>query len=458
MKSFKRLVAMGVVIALACFMAAGCGQKDPKSGAAGVPQELTVAILKDTGSLNPHLYDSDMGAQSLVYEPLVNLDKQGKIIPWLAKTWEMLDGGRKIIMRLREDVKFTDGQPFNAAAVKQNFDAVLANANDHSWLPLVDKIARVDVVDEYTAAFELKEPYPYFLLELTMVRPVRFLSPGGFASDGRTFARPIGTGPFILKEYEKDQKAVFVRNENYWGDKPKLEKVTLKLVTDPNTRISALMAGELDLLISTGETTVTYIDLLSLEKNSDLVTASQMGDICNFLSINPSREPLNDRAVREAVALTVNKHEIVQAAYKDKEKVAETMFSPRVPEVLGQTKAPARDVVKARRILAEAGWVDPDGDGYLEKNGKKLEFTYMLRSDVSSQKVVAEIIQAQLKEVGIKMDINAVERATYFDRKKSGEYGIMPDITWGIQYDPQSIFKSFRDYRPYLAGLFEGET
>lgn len=150
MKSFRRLVTLGVIIALVCFMAVGCGQKAPESGVTRVPQELTVAILKDIGSMNPHLYDSDMGAQSLVYEPLVNLDKQGKVIPWLAKSWEMQDGGRKITMKLREDVKFTDGQPFNAAAVKQNFDAVLANAKVHSWLPLVDKIAKVDVVDEYT--------------------------------------------------------------------------------------------------------------------------------------------------------------------------------------------------------------------------------------------------------------------------------------------------------------------
>lgn len=458
MKSFRRLVALVVIVALACFMAVGCGQKEPESGVTKVPQVLTVAIIKDIGSMNPHLYDSDMGAQSLVYEPLVNLDKQGKIIPWLAKSWEMRDGGRKITMKLREDVKFTDGQPFNAAAVKQNFDAVLANAKVHSWLPLVEKIAKVDVVDEYTVTFELKEPYPYFLLELTMVRPVRFLSPGGFASDGKTFAKPIGTGPFILEEYVKDQKAVFIRNENYWQNKPKLEKIILRPIPDTNTRISALMAGEVDLIKGSGVTAVSYLDLLTLKKNPNLVTATQMGDVCNFLLVNPSREPLNDRTVREAIALTVNKAEINQVAYEGQEKVAETMFSPRLPEILGEAKAPARDVAKAKRLLAEAGWVDTNGDGYLEKDGKTLEFTYMIRSDISTQKIVAEVIQAQLKEVGIKMDIDAVEKTVYYDRRKSGEYGIMPDITWGIQYDPQSIFKSFRNERPYLAGIFAGEV
>lgn len=435
----------------------GDGAKETAAGKYSADQVLTIAGVDDLGSMDPHLYDSDMGGQSLVYEPLVNLDKKGNIVPWLATSWDIRDSGRKIVMQLRKDVKFTDGQVFNAAVVKQNFDAVLSNVKRHSWLPLIDKLVQVNVVDDYTVAFELKEPHPHFLLELTMIRPVRFLSPGGFASDGKTFAKPIGTGPFMLAEYVKDERAVFVRNDQYWGSKPKLEKIIIKPVPDSNSRLMALMAGEVDLIKGSGVTAVSYQDLASLKENKDLVISTEMGDVSQFLLINPAVKPLNDRLVREAVALAVDREEINQAAYAGMEKLAETMFSPRIPEIAGKAKAPRRDEKKAAELLAGAGWKDADGDGCLEKGGDKLEFMCNIRSDVAAQKIMAETLQSRLKGIGIKMDISAVESSIYYDRRTKGDFGVMPDISWGIQYDPQSVYKSFRDGRPYLSEVFSGD-
>lgn len=191
--------------------------------AKAVSQELTIALVGDIGTMNPHLYDSNMGAQTLVYEPLVTLDRNGAIIPWLATSWRFEDNDRRLVFNLRENVKFSDGREFNAQVVKQNFDAVLSNAKRHSWLPLISNLASVKVTAPYTVAFQLKKPYPFTLLELTMVRPVRFLSPGGFDPDGITYAKPQGTGPFVLSKYVKDEIAVFTRNENYWGKKPRIE-------------------------------------------------------------------------------------------------------------------------------------------------------------------------------------------------------------------------------------------
>jgi nickel transport system substrate-binding protein len=226
-----------------------------------------MAIVGDIGAMNPHLYDSDMGAQTLVYEPLVNLDQKGNIIPWLATSWKFENEGRSLVFQLRENVKFSDGQDFNAQAVKQNFKAVLSNATRHSWLPLIDNLESVEVTAPYTVVFHLKDPYPFTLLELTMVRPVRFLSPGGFGPDGIAYDKPVGTGPFILTEYVKDERAVFVRNENYWGEKPKLEKLTIRPVPDSNVRLNALLAREVDLIVGSGVTAVSYLDLKNLENN-----------------------------------------------------------------------------------------------------------------------------------------------------------------------------------------------
>ena len=194
----------------------------------GHPQELTIARVGDVGTLNPHLFDSDMGAQTLLYEPLVNLDQDGNIIPWLAASWEFEDSGRDLVFHLRKDVHFADGFAFDARAVKQNFDAILADAAHLSWLPLIDNLRSVEVRASHTVVLHFKAPYPFALLELTLVRPIRFLSPGGFGPNNVSFARPVGTGPYTLEEYVEDERVVFKRNESYWGKKPELTKVTIR--------------------------------------------------------------------------------------------------------------------------------------------------------------------------------------------------------------------------------------
>jgi nickel transport system substrate-binding protein len=183
-----------------------------------------------------------------------------------------------------------------------------------------------------------------------------------------------------------------------------------------------------------------------------------MGDIAQFLLLNPNAGFLQEQAVREAIALAVDQEEISRVAYEGMESVSKTMFSTKVPENLGQAKGTERDSEKAKNLLAGAGWVDANGDGYLDKNGKTLEVMYNIRSDVLTQKTVAEVIQSQLAKIGIKVNISPVESTVYYDRRKSGDFGMMPDISWGIQYDPQSIYKSFRDGRPYLASVFQGEA
>jgi len=449
-----------LVLLFSVFAFSGCSGKEPGApgAGAGIPQVLTIARVGDVGTMNPHLYDSDMGAQALVYEPLVNLDREGNIIPWLAASWAFENNGRSLVFQLREDVKFSDGRAFNAEAVKQNFDAVLSNATRHNWLPLIDNLESVEVTAPYTVVLHMKKPYPFSLLELTMVRPMRFLSPGGFGADGVAFDKPIGTGPFVLTEYVEDERAVFVRNENYWGEKPNLEKIIIRPVPDSNVRLNALLAGEVDLIVGSGVTAVSYLDLKNLEQNPDLETKVEMGDIAQFIMMNPSEEPLNDKTVREAIALAIDRQEINRIAYEGMESVSETMFSTVVPEVLGLARGPETNPAKAKSLLADAGWTDTDGDGYLEKDGRTLEVMYSIRSDIQTQKTVAEIIQAQLAKAGVKVNISSVESTVYYERRTKGGFGLTPDITWGIQYDPQSIYKSFRDARPFLAPVFEGEA
>ena len=174
------------------------------TAAPAADRTVTFSWPSNVGKLNPHMYSpNQMFAQNLVYEPLVQYTAKGTIEPWLAKSWEISPDGRVYTFHLRKDVVFSDGLPFDAEAVKRNFDAVLANRKRHAWLELVAQIDHLDVVAPYTVRLTLKGPYYPVLQELALIRPLRFLSPAAIPESGstaETIKAPIGTGPWKLVE------------------------------------------------------------------------------------------------------------------------------------------------------------------------------------------------------------------------------------------------------------------
>lgn len=217
MKTLVRAI-LAVAVALLIILPS-CAQPQTESQKS---QEIVFSWSEDIGSLNPHLYDpNQMFAQDMIYEPLVNYGRGGKLIPGLAESWKVSPDGKSIAFQLRQGVQFSDGSDFNAAATKANFEQLLKNRKDHAWLGLVQQMDRVEAEGDYTFKIYLKNAYYPALQELTLIRPVRFLSPAAFPSSGTTsegIKQPIGTGPWVLADYSKENFAVFKRNENYWGE------------------------------------------------------------------------------------------------------------------------------------------------------------------------------------------------------------------------------------------------
>ena len=153
----------GVALALSLFLPLGAQA-----------QTLDFSWQLNVGPLNPHQYGANqMFAQSMVYEPLVKYQADGSVAPWLAESWTVSEDGTTYIFKLRPGVSFSNGEPFNAAAVVKNFDTVLANKADHSWLGLVAALEKVEAVDDLTVEIVTKKPYYPMLQELSLVRPVR---------------------------------------------------------------------------------------------------------------------------------------------------------------------------------------------------------------------------------------------------------------------------------------------
>ena len=211
-----------------------------------VKDEIVYANFRDIRDLNPHNYVGELYAQNILYEGLVKINPKGEIVPSLAESWEISEDGKEYTFHLRKGVVFSDGEKFDANAVKANFDAIMDNKDRHGWLESIRLFNKFEVVDENTFKIYLNEPYFPIMIELG----VRFVSPKAF-KNGTTkdeVNEYIGTRPYVLKQNTVDQEAIFEVNEKYWGEKPKVKTIRVKVIPDGQTRALALEKGEIDLL------------------------------------------------------------------------------------------------------------------------------------------------------------------------------------------------------------------
>lgn len=442
----KRLV-VALLILLLGFSQIACRQsKIEAKGDAGNQEktQLVYASTKDIRDINPHLYSGEMAAQNMVFESLVINTEEG-IKPWLAKDWEISEDGRVYTFKLREDVKFTDGEDFNALAVKMNIDAVMANDERHAWLELVNQIDYVEIVDDYTINLVLKNAYYPALSELGLTRPFRFISPSCFI-DGNTKSGVqgyIGTGPWILKEHKENQYAVFTANESYWGEQAQLDSIKWQVMPDHQTILLALQKGEVDLLFGADGDMIDLDSFKALEGQEQYETLMSSPIASRAILLNSNREITGDIKVREALQYGVDKAAIADGILNGSETVADTLLSPTVPYSNLNLKKRIYDIEQASKLLEEAGWKLED-DGYRYKDGRKMELSIYYNSDNSQERTISELIQDNMKDIGVSLKIVGEEKQAFLDRQKSGDFDLQYSLSWGVPYDPQSYLSSWR--------------
>ncbi|PGT88615.1 MULTISPECIES: staphylopine-dependent metal ABC transporter substrate-binding lipoprotein [Bacillaceae] len=426
------------------------GVKDDNSLA-----ELVYASAKDVNDMNPHLYTGSMPAQGKVYESLVENTEDG-IKPLLAESWEISDDGKTYTFHLREDVTFHDGEPFNAEAVKKNFDAVQNNAEKHAWIKLSTKIERVNVVDEYTVELVLTESYYPTLVELSMTRPYVFISPKDFINDGTKdgVSGFNGTGPYILAEHKTDEYATFKANEQYWGGAPKIKTITSKVLPAGETTFLALKKGEVNFAF-TDDRGADSLDVEAMNQLVDsgdyqLVRSEPMNTKMIVANSSKKDHPVTEKAVREAIWYSIDRETIAKDILSGTETVANTLFSKNVNYADVDLKKRDYDVEKAKTILEDTGWKIENGGVVRTKAGKKLVMNLYYDSNSSSQKTQAEFIQASLQEIGVGLEIIGEESTSIANRRATGDYDLLFNQTWGLAYDPQSTIAAFTSPSSYL--------
>ena len=429
------------------------GAAASEAGASEGKEELVFVNYRDIRDLNPHLYAGEMYAQEMLYETLVNITADG-YEGCLAESWDISDDGKTYTFHIRDGVKFSDGEVCDANAIKANFDAIIENKDRHTWLEMMNLLVGVSAPDDKTFVIELSEPYYPLLTELGVTRPFAMISPKAM-KDGSTkdgVNAYIGTGPYVLTDFVTDEYAVFEANENYWGEQPKIKKITVKVIPDNQTRILALEKGEIDMIFGKN---MIDADAINQYTGNDKFTVS-LSDPTSTRQIvlNTTRDVLADKEVRQALQHATNKQAISEGIFYGLEQPADTLFAKTVPYCDIDLEPYAYDVELAQSMLDEAGWV-VGADKIREKDGQKLNIDLLYNSDSVTEKAIAEYLQSEYQKIGISLNIHGEEEQSYRDNMKAGNFDMVFNICWGTPYDPQSSLAAMRApvYGDYAAQL-----
>ena len=424
-----------------------------EAGASEGKEELVFVNYRDIRDLNPHLYAGEMYAQEMLYETLVNITADG-YEGCLAESWDISDDGKTYTFHIRDGVKFSDGEVCDANAIKANFDAIIENKDRHTWLEMMNLLVGVSAPDDKTFVIELSEPYYPLLTELGVTRPFAMISPKAM-KDGSTkdgVNAYIGTGPYVLTDFVTDEYAVFEANDDYWGEQPKIKKITVKVIPDNQTRILALEKGEIDMIFGKN---MIDADAINQYTGNDKFTVS-LSDPTSTRQIvlNTTRDVLADKEVRQALQHATNKQAISDGIFYGLEQPADTLFAKTVPYCDIDLEPYAYDVELAQSMLDEAGWV-VGADKIREKDGQKLNIDLLYNSDSVTEKAIAEYLQSEYQKIGISLNIHGEEEQSYRDNMKAGNFDMVFNICWGTPYDPQSSLAAMRApvYGDYAAQL-----
>ena len=454
----KKLLSAVLSGALALTCLAGCGQtSDPgqttSSTEGEAKNELVFVNYRDIRDLNPHLYAGEMYAQSILYDTLVSITDDG-YEGCLAESWTISEDGCVYTFNIRDNVYFSDGTLCDANAILANFNAIIENKERHTWLEMMHLLVGVSAPDSDTFVIELSEPYYPMLTELGCIRPFAMISPNcmidGSTKDGVNGY--IGTGPYVLTDFVTDEYAVFERNENYWGEAPAIEKITVKVIPDNQTRIMALEKGEIDLIFGKN---MLDADAISEYMDSDEFTVSLSEPTSTrHIVLNTTDDILSDKMVRVALQHATNKQAISDGIFYGLEQPADTLYATSVPYCDVELEAYDYDADLAGQLLDEAGWV-MGSDGIREKDGQKLELDLLYNSDSVTEKTISEYLQSEYQKLGISLSIHGEEEQSYRDSMKAGNFDMVFNICWGMPYDPQSSLAAMRApvYGDYAAQL-----
>ncbi len=406
---FAAVLALGLSLTLMSHSSSLAAQ--PKYGG-----HLKVVIGLNPPTLDPH-FVRDMvtaGVIGQIYEGLVFATPEMKYVPSLATSWENTDP-KTWIFKLRKGVKFHDGTPFNAEAVKFVFERLKDPKTASPRRGAVAWLDSVEVIDGYTVKFNLKYPYAP-MISLISDKTLLIASPAAIKKWGKDFGQhPVGTGPFMFKEWLPGQSLTFVANENYWNGRPYLDTLTYQIVAEEGTRLTLLRSGDVDMV---AKISPHHLKLVEADPNLKVIRTPLM--YVPHFGFKVNVKPFDDVRVRKALNYAVDVDSIIKNLLMGVGKRVDHLYPPVVDYVNTSIQNYSYDPEKAKKLLAEAGY--PNG----------FETTmWAPKGRYTMDYQMAQAVQAQLAKVGVKAELKTAEWGRYISAIKAKTGMGMFMLIWG---------------------------
>ncbi|HSB76376.1 MAG TPA: ABC transporter substrate-binding protein, partial [Terriglobales bacterium] len=368
------------------------------------PHTLVMIIESSPTNLDPRV---GIDAQSeridtLLFDSLVHRDQHFELRPWLAESWQTPDP-KTYIFHLRHGVRFHDGRALTARDVKWTFDSILDRKLLTTKAAVYQYIDHIDAPDDYTVVFHLKQPQATLLWNLS--DGAIGIVPYGSGTD--LALHPVGSGPFQFISAQQDKEVVIARNQHYWGPEPRLERVRFLVVPDATTRALELRKGSADLVINA----LTPDTVVALRQDPQLAVLTAPGTIYAYMAFNLRDPILKDVRVRRALAYAIDRRPMIQYLWRGMAQPSASILPVQSWAFDGEVPQYSYDPARARQLLDEAG--------YPAVNGVRFHLT-MKTSTEESTRLMAAVLQQQLRAVGIALDIRTFEFATFFSDVTKG--------------------------------------
>lgn len=432
MRNNKKILAAAALVAAASLGLSACSAGAGGSTAQSKDEKRDSAVIALTSPPTNLDFTTTAGSaipqalMSNVYEGLVELDNKGAIQPLLAESWKLSDDRKSYTFKLRDNVTFSNGDPFTADDVKFSFERV---KNDwvSSLKKKMDVVSDIQVLGEHEVKINLAQPSNAWLFDLAT--PVgAIFSPNGVDDLAN---KAVGTGPYTVEKWTPSESLTLATRKDYWGKKPGVQKVTLKYLADATAQTNALQTGDVDAIIDIQAPEM--LKTFEADSKFKVVSGTSSGEMT--LSLNNKAAPFNDVRVRQAVLYALDKQAIIDTAWSGYGTVVASFATPTDPYYEDLNKVYPHDPKKAKALLKEAGFA----------NG--LDITYTVPSQPYA-KAVSEIVVAQLKEVGINAKIESAEfPAVWLDKVfKQHDY----QMTTIVHTEARDILTVFNDPNYYI--------
>ncbi len=446
MKSVTRRL---LPLAAALLWLAGCGvqveEKDDAhaSAQAGPPAHgdtFIEASIGDIQGLIPNITSDGSSHEvgGLIYDGLIKRDKDLNLVPSLAESWQVSRDCLTLTFKLRKNAKWHDGRPFTAADVRFTYETMINPQTPTAYKEDFLQVKELEVLDPYTLRITYAKPYAQALETWGMwMLPKHLLAPyvaGGRLREAPQNRRPIGNGAYRFVEWKSGEKIVLVANADYFEGKPYLSRAVYRIIPSQATIFLELKAKGVDFA---GLTAIQFKRQTDYPAFNKAYRKYQYpGNAYTYFGFNLKDPRFADRRVRQAFAHAINKQELIDGVLLGLGREATGPYKPGTWPYNPDVPKFPYDPERARRLLAEAGWKDTNGDGVVSKDGQPFAFTILTNQGNEERKKVAEIIQQRLRAIGVAVEIRTLEWASFikeFIRKRRFEAIV---LGWGIGLDP----------------------